>query len=190
MGELALRTRFCWCVLPGLGGWLALVSSARGGRLNVGTSRPLRRYVRVTRQAWRAWFLVIAWSVLTTLLLQLDVLGLPALRIANINAWIIALYLPLALAAGGLVAWLTGLLLPWRWAGPATGTLALTVAVAGAFGMRDVVNPATVLATRGTGQQLPGFAPTHRQMRSSSPLRWRWQAPPLPARMAASGSVS
>ena len=115
------------------------------------------------------------WIGLTAFLLQLDALGLPALRIATVDAGIISLYLPLALAAGGLLAWVTGLLLPPAWAVPVTGGLALAVAIVGAFGLRDVVNPATVLATpadRAALAWIRGNTPADAHFLAPA---WRWQ---------------
>ncbi len=103
---------------------------------------------RTTRRTALAWGLLLAWSLLTALLLQLDRLGLPYTLISHINAWVITLFVPLSLAVGGLAAWALGFLTPPRWALSAAGLLALLLSIGGASGMTTIVNPETVLATQ------------------------------------------
>jgi hypothetical protein len=122
-------------------GWLALLA---GTALWAWRHPTLRR---ATTRAGAGWLLLAGWMALATLLLQAHHLGLPSLRFIHINAAIITLFVPLSLASGGLLAWLSGVWLPPQLARISTGLLALAIAVSGAQGMRTLVNPATVLAT-------------------------------------------
>ena len=56
-------------------------------------------------------------------------------------------YAPLALASGGLLAWVLGLLAPARFAQYVAGAAALALSFWGASGMTSIVNPVTILAT-------------------------------------------
>ena len=100
------------------------------------------------RRTVLAWLLLAIWTVLTALLLQLDRLGLPYIRISHINAGVMTLFVPLCLACAGLMAWAFGTLVPKRWALSTAGVAALLVAIWGASGMTTIVNPTTVLATQ------------------------------------------
>lgn len=94
-----------------------------------------------------AWLLLVVWVALTALLLQANRLGLPSVRFIHVNVGVIALYAPLALASGGLLAWAIGLLTPARFAQYMAGAAALALAFWGASGMTTIVNPVTILAT-------------------------------------------
>jgi len=100
-----------------------------------------------TRRLWIGWLLMGLWVAGATLLLQANRLGLPAMRFIHINAGIITLYAPLTLAAGGLAAWMLGLLVRPRLTPFATGFAVLGLAFWGASGMTTIVNPTTILAT-------------------------------------------
>lgn len=90
--------------------------------------------------------LLIMWCALTALLLNAHLLGLPNLGIIHNNSALIALFIPLSLSLGGLLTWVQKELCPVRWAWQITLTLVLVGGLWGAFTMRDVVNPTTVLA--------------------------------------------
>jgi hypothetical protein len=107
--------------------------------------RPMLRMP--TRRLWIGWLLMGLWVAGATLLLQANRLGLPAMRFIHVNAGIITLYAPLTLAAGGLAAWMLGLLVRPRLTPFATGFAVLGLAFWGASGMTTIVNPTTILAT-------------------------------------------
>lgn len=90
--------------------------------------------------------LLILWCALTALLLNVHLLGMPNLGIIHNNSAIIALFIPLSLALGGLFAWVQQELCPVRWAWQTALTLVLIGGLWGALTIRDVVNPTTVLA--------------------------------------------
>lgn len=100
-----------------------------------------------TRRMWGGWLLLALWVVSAALLLQVNRLGLPATRFIHINAGIMTLFAPLGLAAGGMVAWLLGIVTPPRYALHVAIAAVLGVTLWGASGMTAIVNPATILAT-------------------------------------------
>jgi hypothetical protein len=100
-----------------------------------------------TRRLWIGWLLMALWVASAALLLQANRLGLPATRFIHVNAGIITLYAPLTLAAGGLAAWMLGLLTRPRLAPFVTSVAVLGLTFWGASGMTALVNPATILAT-------------------------------------------
>jgi len=109
-------------------------------------SRRQLRLRRLTVLTWQRWLLVWGWVAAVALLLQLDRLGIPMLRISHINAGGMTLFLPAALAGGGLLAWVIGLLARLRLAPFVASATALALTLWGAQGMTSIVNPATVLA--------------------------------------------
>ena len=150
-----------WLGLLGvLGGW-ALYSArshaprgnANGRSASLGAERRIERShaprgneIRIIGRVWGAVLILWAWVGVTAILLNLDAFGLPSLRIANNNAGVIALFAPLALAGGGLLAWALGRLTPKAWALPITALVAVGLGAWGSAGMADVVNPVTTLA--------------------------------------------
>ncbi len=94
----------------------------------------------------RALGLLTLWCLLTVLLLNLHLLGLPNIGIIHNNSALIALFVPLALSVGGLSAWILKEVCPGRWAWLSMLCLVSSVALWGTFTMTDVVNPTTVLA--------------------------------------------
>ncbi len=100
-----------------------------------------------TRRLWGGWLLMALWVAGATLLLKANRLGLPAMRFIHVNAGIITLYAPLTLAAGGLTAWMLGLLTRPRLTPFTTGVAVLGLTFWGASGMTTIVNPTTILAT-------------------------------------------
>lgn len=105
------------------------------------------RLRRLTQETWLRWLLVWTWVGILAMLLQLDRLGLPPLRISHVNAGAMTLFVPIALAGGGLLAWALGLLAPPRLAPYLAGTVVLVLGVWGARGMTNILNPSTILAT-------------------------------------------
>ena len=109
--------------LPLLGFFLL---AGAGGLAAWSWRRPRLR--RLTQETWLRWLLVWVWVAALAMLLQLDRLGLPPLRISHVNAGAMTLFVPVALAGGGLLAWALGLLAPpnlrpilqelwfWSWA--------------------------------------------------------------------------
>lgn len=114
-----------------LGGLVYLLLQKRKGRLG---------------RLAKAWGLLALWGMLTVLLLNIHVLGMPNINIIHNNSAIIALFIPLSLAVGGLFAWVQRELCPVRWAWIAMLILVLGGGLWGALAMKDVVNPTTVLA--------------------------------------------
>jgi hypothetical protein len=94
----------------------------------------------------RALGLLTLWCLLTALLINLHLLGLPNIGIIHNNSALIALFVPLALSVGGLSAWILREAFPSRWAWLTMFCLVSSVALWGTFTMTDVVNPTTVLA--------------------------------------------
>lgn len=104
--------------------------------------RPQRRVT----MPYQPWLLMWGWVGLVALVLQLEKLGLPTLRISHINGWVMTLFLPFCLAGGGLWAWLTGSVTHRRYLFHLTAALVLAAGIWGTQGITHVVNPATILA--------------------------------------------
>jgi len=96
--------------------------------------------------AWRLG-IVVAWVVLTALLINLDRMGLPRLRIVPNGAAIILLFLPVSLVAAHLLRWAVDASVSRAQRNAVTVIATILVGVAGAAAMLDIVNPSTVLAT-------------------------------------------
>lgn len=99
------------------------------------------------RLPWRGLGVLWLWSAGAVLLVNLDRLGLPPLRVAPNSALVISAFLPLSVAVGGIAAWLVRLLVPPPRAAAAGAALALGLGTWGASRLVDVVPPWTVLAT-------------------------------------------
>ena len=121
--------------------WLALLVGLGAWAWRRPALRP------VTVRAWGAWLLLAVWVALTAVVLQANRFGLPFMQFIHVNVGVIALYAPLTLASGGLLAWVLGLLAPPRFALSVAGATALALTFWGASGMTAIVNPVTVLAT-------------------------------------------
>ncbi len=112
--------------------------------------RELRRYhldqAGFKPDPWAGLGLLLGWCVLTTLLITFS----PLNQIGGLLNWaisgVIALFVPLSLTGGCLLAWVSGQLTPRRWVGPATALLILAGSGWGASTMRDIINPITILA--------------------------------------------
>lgn len=90
--------------------------------------------------------LVAGWTALTALVINGERFGLPPLRAVPNSAAIITLFVPLSLAAAGIVAWFVAQLAPRR-AALVTMLATVVIAIAGASTMWQVINPRTLLAT-------------------------------------------
>ncbi|MBP8110347.1 MAG: hypothetical protein KBG20_21875 [Caldilineaceae bacterium] len=125
-------------------------TSQRSIRQPAGSRTRLEQIMRESgRNLSRVWGPVLilwAWVGVTAVLLNLEVFGLPSLRISNNNAGVITLFVPLALAGGGLLAWVLGRLAPKAWAFPVTALVAVGIGAWAGPGMGSVVNPVTTLA--------------------------------------------
>ncbi len=128
-------------VLMGLVGWMLARSHAPRGNAN-GRSASLGSL----RHPWGPVLILWAWVGVTAVLLNLEIFGLPPLRISNNNAGVITLFVPLALAGGGLLAWALGRLTPKTWALPITALVAVGIGAWAGPGMASVINPVTTLA--------------------------------------------
>ncbi len=171
---------------------LALATGGLSGVLGWGEAPPELRAASV---AWLVGVLVLAWKkprtarryafpilgvllpwcLVTALLVNLEDVGLFPLRFVNNGAAVITLFLPLSLGAAGWVAFVTGVLVPRQWQRPVTALLVVTVGAWGAWSMRSVVNPVTVLAE-------PADVQAMRWIRDMVPPdavfavnAWRWQ---------------
>ena len=116
-------------ILLGLTGWM-LYRQRRGG----------------VARLWSGVAILWAWVGVTVVLLNLEAFGLPTLRFINNNAGVIALFAPLSLVGGGLLAWALGQAAPRRGSAMLTGLVAVGMGAWGAAGMTSVVNPVTTLA--------------------------------------------
>lgn len=132
--------------LTGMAGWAGMPLAGRllSGGLWVAILFAARRRRRIP---WHPLSLLWGWGALTMLLINLDRLGLPPLRLVPNSAAVIFAFLPLCAAAGGVLAW-AGRLLPAALRTRTTATAALAGAsLWGASQLLDVVPPWTVLAT-------------------------------------------
>jgi hypothetical protein len=87
----------------------------------------------------------LAWSGLTGVILNLSNLGLPSIRFVDNFTGIIALFIPVSLIGGGLLAWVSGQLVPRRWVGPVTALLIVGGSIWGTMTMVNVVKLTNVL---------------------------------------------
>lgn len=90
--------------------------------------------------------LLCGWVLLTVLLANLATLQLPALGFLNNNSIVIASFVPLSLAAGGVFAFVAGLLTPRSRTMLVSVVLVCALTIGGAYNMRQIINPATILA--------------------------------------------
>lgn len=140
--------------ISGLAGWGApdlWIRVASGIWLLIIVGLAARRWRRTdtTTEAtclWPALGVLAGWVALTAFALNLDTFGLPPITIVHNSAGVITLFLPLSLAAAGLLAWVIGESMPGRFAEGATMALVLLIGTWGAHSMTDIVNPVTVLA--------------------------------------------
>jgi hypothetical protein len=134
--------------------------------------RPQRR----ATVPYQPWLLMWGWVGLVALVLQLEKLGLPTLRISHINGWVMTLFLPFCLAGGGLWAWLTGSVTHRRYLFHLTAVLVLAAGIWGTQGITHVVNPATILATPGDRAALAWIAQNISEDAVFAVNVWPWQS--------------
>lgn len=84
--------------------------------------------------------LMVTWSALTVVVINAQWFGLPRIRPLPNSAALITMFIPLSLLASGFLLWL---LRPRR----ALIAAAFFIGIGGAWSMRAIVNPATVLVT-------------------------------------------
>jgi hypothetical protein len=118
--------------------WFALVVL-----LQRSATRKRRRVPR--RIGWRI-AIVAGWVAVTALLINLDRVGLPRLRILPNSAAIIMLFLPVSIVAAHLLLWTCDAVVPSTNRIPVI-VATLIIGMAGAATMLHIVNPDTVLAT-------------------------------------------
>lgn len=148
--------------------WLALLA----GLAVWAWRRPALR--QPTARTWLGWLLLVIWILLSALVLQSNRLGLPFVRFIHVNVGVISLFVPLGLAAGGLLAWVLGLLAPVRFAQYVAGIAALALAFWGASGMTEIVNPVTVLATPADRAALVWLRANTREDARFAVNTWEW----------------
>ena len=98
------------------------------------------------RDGWRIG-IVVVWVAVTALLINLDRIGLPRMRVLPNSAAVIMLFLPLAVLGAHLLRWVADELLRPRRRRAAMIALSLAIGLIGASRLLHIVNPATVLAT-------------------------------------------
>ena len=102
---------------------------------------------RSLRTLWRGIGALAAWGTVTAILLNLDVFGLPRLRIASNTSAVITLFIPLSLSLAGLISATTAtLLVRSRRREQATSLAIVVTAVVAVLTFQNVVNPQTILA--------------------------------------------
>jgi hypothetical protein len=87
------------------------------------------------------------WIGITALLINLDRLGLPRMRVVTNSAAVIMLFLPLCVVGAHLLRWVGDELVPASRRRIVMFAATLLVAIIGAATSLHIVNPATVLAT-------------------------------------------
>jgi hypothetical protein len=92
--------------------------------------------------------LLAGWTALTALLVNSARFGLPPLRVVPNSAAIITLFVPLSLAAAGLLNWFLTRVSPRR-ASLLAAIAATVIGILGASTMWQVINPLTLLARDG-----------------------------------------
>lgn len=105
-----------------------------------------RKTARKSRDAWRIG-IVVVWTLVTALLINLDLFGLPRMRVVTNSAAVIMLFLPLAIVGAHLLRWSADRLLPPPRRRTVTLAATLLIGLFGAPKILHIVNPATVLAT-------------------------------------------
>lgn len=124
--------------------WLVQRHVVPNGATSLGAT-PRLRGVRWPKPPIASMGLLVLWCCLTIVLLNLDKLGLPAFGFLTNNAAVITAFAPFSLIAGGVAAWVTGMLIPRSWIAL---SMVLIVAIMGGVGslqMQTVVNPTTTL---------------------------------------------
>ena len=124
---------------------------------------------------WVALALLYGWSAAVFLLLNTQAAGLPRIAFLSLGAAAITFFAPVSLSSAGLVTWATGAIIPVRWLKISSVALTVGVAAWGAAGMRDIINPQTILVD---AEDVPALL----WIRDNTPPNarfgvdtWRWQ---------------
>lgn len=110
------------------------------------------RYSKFLR-IWKPNLLIISWSLLVILVLNyqrlpwLSNIWLPTGIIDN-NSAIITLFIPFSLVGGGLLAWVSGQLVPLRYVAVITLIFLAILTCIGANSIHEIVNPATTIVSQ------------------------------------------
>lgn len=154
--------------VPGTHELLALATGGISGLLNWGMPSIWVRTVSIcwllyliTLISWRYWiqtgqgfsklpfeafFMLFAWCAFIIMSLNLNLIGLPKLGFMNVGAVAISVFIPICLAAAGLLAWASGVIVPVSWVRGTTSILVFIIGMWGANRMQVIVNPSTILA--------------------------------------------
>ena len=102
---------------------------------------------RSARQLLRRYVIFSVYLLALALTLNLNWIGLRTLGFVTNNSALLAAFLPLTILAGSLCGWVFGAILPagLRW--PTAFLVTVIIGTAGAWQMRSIVPPTTVLAT-------------------------------------------
>jgi hypothetical protein len=122
-----------------IGWWLLLVALLQWKATR--KKRGIRRY-----DAWRM-AIVCVWIAITALLINLDHLGLPRMRILTNSAAIIMLFLPLSILGAHLLRFACDEVVRPSRRGVVLLAATIVIAMVGASRTLHIVNPVTVLAT-------------------------------------------
>lgn len=95
---------------------------------------------------WKPLLIVATMIVAIALILQLRAGGVVFTRFASVSSAVITLFLPIALVAGGLIAWVAARLLQRRRATIAVAAGLALAAIYGVLTSRSIVAPVTILA--------------------------------------------
>jgi hypothetical protein len=123
---------------------------------------------------WLQLCLLVIWSTFTFLLLNLRALHLPELTFVTNNAAVITFFVPLSLAAGGLLAWFSGCIIPRRWLKLATVIMLIIIGLWGTDHMRTIVNAETILATPADVRALRWIRTNLPKHATFAVNTWRW----------------
>jgi hypothetical protein len=135
------------CGLSGMAGWLALPIAERAASLLLWAAIiVLARRASSKRPPWKPLLLLAAISAAVAVVLQLRAGGIAVSRLASNSSALISSYLPICIAAGGVLAFMAGAL--WR---PHVAHAIVAVAMLGAgswgvYALRDVLIPQALLA--------------------------------------------
>jgi hypothetical protein len=109
----------------------------------------LERQARRKRSAKRVWVrlaIIAGWVFVTATLINLDRIGMPRFRAVPNSAAVITMFVPLSLAAAGLLSWFIAAAVTQRWQAAAAYALAAVLAIVGCLTMLRIINPVTRLS--------------------------------------------
>lgn len=138
--------------IAGLALWNRLGTSWRGVSIGLwlaamALTELANRRKRSLRTLWRGVGALATWCAVTALVLNLQVLGLPRLRIASNTSAVITLFIPLCLSLAGFISSMSAAVLVRPRRIELLTNLAIVIVTAvGALTLQNVVNPNTILA--------------------------------------------